>query len=111
MNNTLNNLPHHLKWLMNDWFIAEKSLDYDDDISEVHSPDERISKITLKKRISRRKGREILPDDVDFRRELAISYQDMGYDSAIFGNLYQFYEYASFSAEENDTVSSRYNEP
>ncbi|PKK63574.1 hypothetical protein RhiirC2_716893 [Rhizophagus irregularis] len=34
MNNTLNNLPHHLKWLMNDWFIAEKSLDYDDDISE-----------------------------------------------------------------------------
>lgn len=34
MNSTLNNLPHHLKRLMNDWFIAEKSLDYDDDISE-----------------------------------------------------------------------------
>ncbi|CAB4473555.1 unnamed protein product [Rhizophagus irregularis] len=70
---------------MDGWFIAEKSLDFNDDISEVHSSDERISKITLKKCISRRKGEEILPNDADFCRELAISYQDMGYHSAIFG--------------------------
>ncbi|CAB4427780.1 unnamed protein product [Rhizophagus irregularis] len=52
------------------WF---KSLDINDDISEVHSLDERFSKITLKKYISR-KGNEILPNDADFHIELAISH-------------------------------------
>ncbi len=28
MNNTLNNLSHHLKQLINGWFIADKSLDF-----------------------------------------------------------------------------------
>ncbi|POG58484.1 hypothetical protein GLOIN_2v1488565 [Rhizophagus irregularis DAOM 181602=DAOM 197198] len=69
----------------------------------VHLPDERISKITLKKCISRRKGEDILPNDADFHRELAISYRDMGYHLAIFGYSCQFYEYACFFAEENDT--------
>ncbi|CAB4435777.1 unnamed protein product [Rhizophagus irregularis] len=88
---------------MDGWFIADKSSDFNEDGSEVHSPDECISKIILKKRISRRKGEEILPNDSDFRIELAISYRDMGYHSAIFGNSYHFYEYACFLAEENDT--------
>ena len=34
MNNALNNLPHHLKRLMDGWFIAEKSLDFNDDINK-----------------------------------------------------------------------------
>lgn len=34
MNNALNNLPHHLKRLMDGWFIADKSLDFNDDGSE-----------------------------------------------------------------------------
>ena len=44
-----------------------------------------------------------MPDNPDFRIELALSYQEMGYHSAIFGNSYQFYEYACFWLEENDT--------
>ncbi|GBC01031.1 hypothetical protein RclHR1_04040001, partial [Rhizophagus clarus] len=103
MKNALNNLPHHLNWLMDSWFIAERSFDFNDDISEVHSPDESITKITLKKHISRRKCKEILPNDADFRIELAMSYRDIGYHSAIFGTSYKFYEYAYFFAEENDT--------
>jgi hypothetical protein len=41
-----------------------------------------------------------LPDNPDFQIELALSYQEMGYYS---GNSYQFYEYACFWLEENDT--------
>jgi hypothetical protein len=41
--------------------------------------------------------------DSDFRIELVLSYQEIGYHSAIFGNSYQFYEYACFLVEENDT--------
>ena len=44
-----------------------------------------------------------MPDNPDFRIELALSYQEMGHHSAIFGNSYQFYEYACFWLEENDT--------
>lgn len=33
-NNALMNLPHHLKRMMNDWFILEKSFDPKEDISE-----------------------------------------------------------------------------
>jgi len=35
-NNALTNLPHHLKRLMNDWFIAEESFDLDinEDLNE-----------------------------------------------------------------------------
>jgi hypothetical protein len=57
----------------------------------------------LKKHISKRKSKEILPNDANFRIELAMSYWDMGYHLAIFGNLYLFYEYACFFAEENGT--------
>ena len=32
--NALTNLPHHLKWMMNNWFIVEKSFDPEEDISE-----------------------------------------------------------------------------
>jgi len=31
MNNALNNLSHHLKWLIDGWFIADKSLDFNND--------------------------------------------------------------------------------
>src|SRR2546430_2203589 len=34
INNALTNLPRHLKRLMDNWFIVEKSLDFDDDISK-----------------------------------------------------------------------------
>lgn len=33
-NNALTNLPYHLKWLMNDWFIIEKPFDLKEDISD-----------------------------------------------------------------------------
>ena len=34
VNNALMNLPHHLKRMMNDWFIVEKSFDPEEDTSE-----------------------------------------------------------------------------
>src|SRR5581483_2322113 len=71
----------------------------------VQSPVNYISKINLKKRISRRNIKEFLPDDVDFRVELALAYQDIGYESAICGKSYQFYEYASFLIEDNDSTA------
>ena len=55
----------------------------------------------MKKNISRRKVEEFLSNDYDFRAELALSYQDMGYDSVIYGHSYHFYEYASFLVEDN----------
>ena len=32
--NALKNLPHHLKRMMDDWFIVEKTLDSEEDMSE-----------------------------------------------------------------------------
>ncbi len=57
----------------------------------------------MKKHISRKKGKKILPNDADFHTELVMSYQNIDYHLAIFGNSYHFYEYACFLAEENDT--------
>jgi hypothetical protein len=33
-NNALTNLPHHLKRLMNDWFIVDKPFEPEDDVNE-----------------------------------------------------------------------------
>ncbi|GBB87223.1 hypothetical protein RclHR1_13670004 [Rhizophagus clarus] len=105
-NNALTNLSSHLKRLINDWFITREFFDLDisEDLHEVQSPVDSISKINLKKRISKQKIGEFLPNDHDFRVELALAYHDMGYELAIFGNSYQFYEYVCFLVEDNDTI-------
>jgi hypothetical protein len=66
----------------------------------VFSLDEYISNVTLKKRIPRKKAEENLPNNSDFRRELASVYQDMGYKAAFFKSSCQHYGLACFSVEE-----------
>ena len=64
-----------------------------------------ISKISLRKRISRRKVEELLPNVYDFRAELALSYQDIGYNSTFFKTTCQFYKYADLLIEDNGVTS------
>jgi hypothetical protein len=59
------------------------------------------SNIILKKRIPRRKAEENLPNDFGFRRELALAYQDMGYETTLLESSCQHYELACFSVEDN----------
>ncbi|CAB4441015.1 unnamed protein product [Rhizophagus irregularis] len=85
-NNSFKVLIHHLKQLLDDWFIIEK---HEEDTSEARC----ISNIYLKKPISRRKAEENLPNDFTFCKELSlVAYQDMGYETVFFENPCQHYE-------------------
>ncbi|RGB26578.1 hypothetical protein C1646_770274 [Rhizophagus diaphanus] len=96
-NNALTNLPCHLKRLMNDWFIVEKPFDPEEDISD----EEYISSIVLKKRIPKKYAEKNVPNNSDFRRELASVYQEMGYEAAFFESSCRYYELICFSVEDN----------
>ncbi|CAG8798492.1 12356_t:CDS:1, partial [Cetraspora pellucida] len=63
-----------------------------------------ISKINLRKHISRRKAKEFLPNSPDFFAELTLAYQDMDYELTMFEDSCQFYEYICFLVEDNDTI-------
>ncbi|CAG8854314.1 9660_t:CDS:1, partial [Gigaspora margarita] len=63
-----------------------------------------ISKINLRKRISRRKAKEFLPNSPDFFAELTLAYRDMDYELTMFEDSCQFYEYICFLVEDNDTI-------
>ncbi|CAG8662236.1 3873_t:CDS:2, partial [Cetraspora pellucida] len=94
-NNTLMNLPHQFKRLVNDWFIIEKSFDPED------TNEEHISNVILKKRIPRKRVENLL-NISDFRRELASVYREMGYESAFFESSCKYYELACFSLEDSE---------
>ncbi|CAB4440991.1 unnamed protein product [Rhizophagus irregularis] len=93
-NNSFKVLIHHLKQLLDDWFIIKK---HEEDTSEARC----ISNIYLKKPISRRKAEENLPNDFTFCKELSlVAYQDMGYETVFFENPCQHYELAC-SVDDN----------
>lgn len=107
---------------MNDWFIVDKSIEPEDDENEglIKIPliciktfllyvssnyyirlGENISSVYLNKRIPKRKVEAILPNDVNFRRELLSVYQDMGYVSPFLEGSYRHYELASFLVDDD----------
>ncbi|CAB4494694.1 unnamed protein product [Rhizophagus irregularis] len=98
--NALVNLLHHLKRLLDDWFIIEKP-------EENTSKADRISNVYLKKHIPRRKAEENLPNNFTFRRELASAYRDMGYESTFFESPCQHYELAC--SLDDDGVNMQYH--
>ncbi|KAF0514529.1 hypothetical protein F8M41_017575 [Gigaspora margarita] len=103
-NNALMNFSHHSKRLVNNWFITEKLFDTSENLYEVQSTVNYISKINLRKRISRQKAKVFLPNNHDFFAELALAYQDMDYELTMFEDSCQFYEYICFLVEDNDTT-------
>ena len=74
---------------------------------KVYSPDERISNISLKKRVIRRNIETSLL--LNIQVELKLAYEDFGDNSAILNSTVSFFEYASFvfEREKDDTVLHR----
>ncbi|CAI2182068.1 12803_t:CDS:2 [Funneliformis geosporum] len=104
--NPFNNIQsHHIS--------NERKLDHEEndnteneEIINEESSDENFSKLSSKEE-SDKESSEESDEELDGESDneyfkLALSYQDMGYHSAIFGNSCQFYEYACFLVEEND---------
>ena len=70
------------------------------------SPEDFISGISLKKRMSRQVRDDLLTNLPDFETELHESYRDIGLGGALLYSTRSWYEFASYTIEEfNDTFS------
>ncbi|PKB98811.1 hypothetical protein RhiirA5_430767 [Rhizophagus irregularis] len=78
-----------------------------DDADEVFSPDEKISHISLKRRVLQRNIDASLL--LNIQVELNLAYEDFGDNSAIIGGTPSYFEYASFlfEKEKDDFVLCR----
>ncbi|CAB4485675.1 unnamed protein product [Rhizophagus irregularis] len=92
---------------LRDCLHNERMLLSQDDADEVFSPDEKISHISLKRRVLQRNIDASLL--LNIQVELNLAYEDFGDNSAIIGGTPSYFEYASFlfEKEKDDFVLCR----